>query len=250
MRYAPPPEGFYDLEGDRYHLAGVTFADAGDVDLPALEPELMRARTTEAARRVRARVRLPVFLGGDHAVSFPLLQAFDDVPELHVVQLDAHLDFTDERNGTRYSNSSPFRRAVEALPNLVHITTLGLRGLRADAEAVRAARARGHTLVPMRALLGDLAGVLARLPSGKPVYLSIDADALDPADLPGTSSPEPDGLPYALAAQLAAETARRNPLVGLDFVELAPNLDPTGRSALLGARLIMETLCAAFERDG
>jgi agmatinase len=247
LRYALPPEGFYDLLTDRRRLAGVTLADAGDVVVPALEPELMRARTTEAARRVRARVRLPVFLGGDHSVSYPLLRAFDDVPELHVVQLDAHLDFTDERNGTRYSNSSPFRRAAEALPNLAHITTLGLRGLRFDAEAVRAARARGHTLVPMRELLEDLEGVLGRLPTGKPVYLSVDADAFDPAALPGTSSPEPDGLSYALAAQLIAETVRRNPLVGLDFVELAPNLDPTGRSALLGARLIMETLCEVLD---
>ncbi|ADV66173.1 arginase family protein [Deinococcus maricopensis] len=246
LRYALPPEGFYDLTRDAYRLAGVTLVDAGDVVLPSLEPELMRERTTVAARQVRARCRVPVFLGGDHSVTYPLLRAFDDVPDLHVVQLDAHLDFTDERNGTRYSNSSPFRRAAEDLPNLTHITTVGLRGLRFDAEAVSAARQRGHTLIPMHAVFADLDAVLAQLPTGQNVYISVDVDGFDPAVLPGTSSPEPDGFTYAQAMRVLAEVARRNTVVGLDVVELAPNLDPTGRSDLLCARLIMETLAEVF----
>ena len=147
LRFAPGPDGFLDIRTGRRRLAGTAFADAGDVVLPALEPDLARKRITDAARAVRSRSRLPVFLGGDHSVSFPLLRAFDDVENLHVVQLDAHLDFTDVRNDTRFSNSSPFRRAVEALPGLVHITTIGLRGLRVDGEALQAARERGHTLI-------------------------------------------------------------------------------------------------------
>lgn len=243
LRYVPP---FTDLDG-RTRMAGVTLADAGDVVLPSLEPELARERITQAARQIRERCRIPVFLGGDHSVSFPLLRAFADVPELHVVQLDAHLDFTDSRNDTRYSNSSPFRRAVEELPNLVHIATIGLRGLRFDPEAVAAAHQRGHTLVPMDEVETNLAGVLERLPSGKNVYLSVDADALDPAVLPGTSSPEPDGFTYALAMRVIREVVRRHQLLALDLVELAPNLDPTGRSTLIGARLVMETLCEALD---
>jgi agmatinase len=243
LRYVPP---FSGLDG-RTRLDGVTLADAGDVVLPSLEPELARERITGAARWVRERCRLPVFLGGDHSVTYPLLRAFHDVPDLHVVQLDAHLDFTDVRNDTRYSNSSPFRRACEELPSLVHITTIGLRGLRFDPEALAAARARGHTLIPMPDVQADLKAVLERLPSGQKVYLSVDVDAFDPAALPGTSSPEPDGLTYAQATRLLAATARRNRIVGLDVVELAPNLDPTGRSELLAARLIMETLCEVFD---
>ncbi|MFC6618872.1 arginase family protein [Deinococcus radiophilus] len=245
LRSVPP---FTGLDGIT-RLAGVTFADAGDVVLPSLEPELAHDRITEAARQVRSRCRLPVFLGGDHSVSYPLLQAFDDVEALHVVQLDAHLDFTDVRNDTRWSNSSPFRRAAEALPNLFHISTIGLRGLRFDPEAVAAARARGHTLTEMREVDADFIGVLEGLPMGQNVYLSIDVDGFDPAVIPGTSSPEPDGLSYAQGAALMAATARRNHIVGLDLVELAPNLDPSGRSELLMARLIMETLCAVWEGE-
>ncbi|MBZ9711696.1 arginase family protein [Deinococcus multiflagellatus] len=242
LRSVPP---FTGLDGVT-RLAGVTFADAGDVVLPSLEPELARERITQAARLLRGRCRVPVFLGGDHSVSFPLLSAFDDVPALHVVQLDAHLDFTDTRNDTRYSNSSPFRRAAEALPNLVHITTVGLRGLRFDPEAVAAARARGHALVPMTDVQVDLNAVLERLPHGQNVYLSVDVDGFDPSVVPGTSSPEPDGFTYAQGMAVLAAAARHNTVVGLDLVELAPNLDPTGRSELLMARLIMETLCEVF----
>ena len=242
LRSVPP---FTGLDGQT-RLGGVSFADAGDVVLPGLEPELARERTARAARLVRERCRLPVFLGGDHSVTYPLLRAFGGVDGLHVVQLDAHLDFTDVRNDTRWSNSSPFRRACEALPNLVHITTVGLRGLRFDPEAVAAARARGHALISMREVADEFGAVLERLPRGKPVYLSVDVDAFDPSVIPGTSSPEPDGLTYAQAMRLLAATARRNTVVGMDVVELAPNLDSTGRSELLAARLIMETLCEVF----
>ena len=242
LRCVPP---FTGLDGVT-HLQHVTFADAGDVVLPSLEPELARGRITAAARQVKMRCRFPVFLGGDHSVTYPLLLAYHDQPELHVIQLDAHLDFTDTRNDTRYSNSSPFRRAAEALPNLVHITTIGLRGLRHDPEAVAAAWARGHTLVPMTDVEARFTGIVEALPPGRPVYLSVDVDALDPAVLPGTSSPEPDGLSYALALRLIAALARRHQLLALDVVELAPGLDPSGRSELIAARLIMETLCEVF----
>lgn len=249
LRYALPPEGFYDLRTGRARLAGVALRDAGDVDLPSLEPELARERITEAARALRERARLPVFLGGDHSVSYPLLRAFDDVHGLQVVQLDAHLDFTDARNDTRYSNSSPFRRAADALPDLAGVTTLGLRGLRFDREAVEAARGRGHRLVPMWELgtPAELDAAVAALPEGAPVYLSIDVDALDPAVLPGTSSPEPDGLTYAALVALVRGAARRNTVVGADVVEFLPSADPSGNSALLVARLVMDVLAAALD---
>ena len=67
-------------------------------------------------------------------------------------------------------------------------------------------------------------------------------DQFDPSVLPGTSSPEPDGLTYGAAMTLLAEAARRNQVVGIDLVELAPNLDPTGNSALVAARLLVELL--------
>jgi agmatinase len=246
LRYALPPEGFYDLKSDCQRLVNLELRDVGDVDLPSLEPELARKRIEVAARALRAKVKLPVFLGGDHSVSYPILRAFDDVPDLHIVQIDAHLDFTDIRNDTKFSNSSPFRRASEELPNLRHITTIGLRGVRSDREAVQAAKSRGHTLIPMWEM-DNLEQVISRLPSGKNVYLSFDVDALEPSFFPATSSPEPDGLSFTTAVKLIQATAARNQLVGFDLVEMTPSLDASGNSALFAARLIIETLMAAFD---
>ncbi len=249
-RYALPPQGFYDFATDRYRLAGAKLVDAGDVDPAQLETADSLERITSAAADVRSMARLPVYVGGDHSVSFPLLRAFADVEDLHVVQLDAHLDFSDSRNGTRFANSSPFRRAAELLPNLSHITVIGLRGVRADAEAFSAARGRGHKLVSAAELRASMAAVLDGLPRGKNVYLSVDADALDPSELPGTSSPEPEGLTYAETRDLIRATLQRNRLVGMDLTELAPNLDPSGRSELVAARLVAETLALWWDGGG
>ncbi|GIW35844.1 agmatinase [Meiothermus sp.] len=241
-RYAPGPEGFFDLETETYRLRGLSLVDAGDVDPVQLEYAESFRRVTEAARELRKRVRLPVFVGGDHSVTYPILRAYDDLDELYVIQLDAHLDFSDSRNGTRYSNSSPFRRAVEELPGLKQITVIGLRGLRTNLEAYRAAKARGHTLITASKARENLAWALDQLPQGKKVYISFDADVLDPSILPGTSSPEVEGLTYSEALQVVRRTLAQNELVGFDLVELAPNLDSSGLSTLVGARLLAEVL--------
>lgn len=241
-RYAPGPEGYFDLETETYRLQDVSLVDAGDVDPAQLEYAESFRRITETARELRKRVRLPVFVGGDHSVTYPVLRAYDDLEELYVVQLDAHLDFSDLRNATRYANSSPFRRAVEDVPGLRHITVIGLRGLRTNPEAYRAAKERGHTLIPATKVRQNLSEVLAQLPQGKKVYLSFDADVLDPSILPGTSSPEVEGLTYGEAMQVVRQTIAQNELVGFDFVELTPGLDSSGLSSLVGARLLAEVL--------
>lgn len=245
LRFSLPPDGFYDLRDRRVRLKGLELRDVGDVDVPSLEPQLARQRIEAAARQLRSKARLPIFLGGDHSISHPVLRGFDDKENLHIVQIDAHLDFSNERDGTRYSNSSAFRRAAEDLPNLKHITTLGLRGFRFDREAVAAALARGHSLVPIWEM-DDLDRTIERLPEGKDVYLSFDVDALDPSVCPATSSPEVGGLSYDQAMRLIRGTCERNTLVGFDFVEMTPHLDSSGNSALLAARLIMETIMAVF----
>jgi agmatinase len=241
-RYAPGPEGYFDPQTESYLLRGVTLVDAGDVDPAQLEYQESFRRISEAARTLRQRVKLPVFVGGDHSVTYPILRAYDDLDELHIVQLDAHLDFSDTRNATRYANSSPFRRAVEDVPGLKHITVVGLRGLRTNPEAYYAAKSRGHTLIGSQRVQENLPWVLEQLPKGKKVYISFDADVLNPSIMPATSSPEVEGLTYGEALQVVRRTLEQNQLVGFDFVELAPNLDNSGLGALVGARLLAEVL--------
>lgn len=240
-RYALGPGGYFDLETGRFRLAGARMVDAGDVDPAQLEYSETFRRITEAARELRRRVKLPVFVGGDHSITYPVLRAYDDLSELHVLQLDAHLDFSDSRNSTRYSNSSAFRRAVEDLPGLA-ITVVGLRGLRTHPEAHQAALARGHTLVLARQVREGLESVLQVLPRGRSLYVSVDVDVLDPSLAPGTGSPEVDGLHYPEAVRIVEAAVRQNRLVGVDLVELAPPLDPTGLTSLVVARLLADIL--------
>lgn len=248
-RFALPPDGFYDLARDHRRLRGLDLVDAGDVDVLQLDTEATFERITRAAGRLRELVRLPLFVGGDHSISFPLLRAYQGAGPLHVVQLDAHLDYSDARNGTELSNSSPFRRAFETVANLSGRTVIGLRGIRADEEAVAASRAAAHRLFLADEVHDDLPAVLDGLPQGERVYLSLDVDVLDPATLPGTSSPEPDGLSFRQLRRLLERLIEGNELVGFDLTELAPNLDPSGRSELLAARLVAEVLAFWWDRE-
>lgn len=240
-RYAPSSSGYYDYRSDSWSLKGAQLVDAGDVSVLQLDHEGTRGRITDAARTLREVATLPIFIGGDHSCSYPVLQAFDD-SEFVIVQFDAHLDFTNERNGTQFSNSSPFRRAVEDVPGIETIYTIGLRGVRFDYEAIRAAKERGHTLVSADDVHDQFENVLSSLPTNKKVYISIDVDALDPAELPGTSSPEPEGLCYRQLRLMLERTFAKNTVIGVDVMELAPQLDPTERSSLLVARLLADML--------
>ena len=240
-RYALGSEGFYDPEGATLRMVGARVVDVGDVDPVRNDAERSFERITSTARRLRTVARLPVFVGGDHSISHPVLRAYDDVPELYVVQLDAHLGFSDARYGSRVSSASAFRRAVESVPGLRHITTVGVRSPSVGREAVEAARARGHAVVSARAFRNDADAVLEGLPQRAAVYLSLDVDVLDPSLMPGTGDPEPDGLAYEDVMRVVDVVLGRNRLVGMALTELAPGIDPTGRSALVAARLLLDT---------
>lgn len=240
-RYAFGSEGFFDADGATMRLVGARLVDVGDVDPVQNDADSTFERLTSAARRLRTVARLPVFVGGDHSLSYPLLRAYDDVPELHVVQLDAHLGYSDTRRGSRVSGASTFRRAVEEVPGMQRVTAIGVRSASAGREAMEAARARGHAVVTARKLREDLDAVLEGLPERAAVYLSLDVDVLDPSIVPGTGDPEVDGLTYAEVRRIVDAVVARNRLVGMDLVELAPGLDPSGRSSLAAARLLLDT---------
>lgn len=243
LPWGPDNPGFWDAERDVYRLQGAHVVDAGDIDLLYFDTERLDRLTADIVADIRRAGAVPVALGGDHSVSYPVLQGFADMAprSLHIVQLDAHLDFTDEIAGFARSNSSPFRRAA-ALPHVGPITTLGLRGLRANREAFAAARARGHRLVFQADITRDIETALAALPQGQLVYVSIDIDALDPGIAPGTSSPEFAGMTFAESRAILHAVAQRNTVVGIDLVEINPYLDPGGLTSLLGARLLLELM--------
>jgi agmatinase len=209
-------------------------------------PEENGRRITEAVAGLRARGAFPVCLGGDHSVTPAILRAFADTP-IHLVQVDAHLDFVDRLAGAAETHASPMRRARE-MPWVRSLTQLGLRSIVSGAEDYAAAREAGNRIVTTSQLLAapdtdwwtDLAG---------DAYLTLDIDAFDPAVAPGTGFAEPGGLAFADVARLVQRLARRLRLRGMDLVEVNPYLDASRRTAVLAARTILEALSAVFDPD-
>jgi agmatinase len=212
--------------------------DAGDVDLSD-EPGAVEAISRAVGGLLDAG-RRPLVLGGDHAVSFPVLRAFAGrYPGLSIVHVDAHPDLYDDFEGDPLSHASPFARIMEAglAARLVQI------GIRASNPHLREQAARfgvetfGSDEVP---------AALTALPTG-PVYLSIDLDGLDPAYAPGVKHYEPGGLTVREVLRIIA--AIPGPVVGADIVELCPDRDHCDMTAKVAVKLLKE-IVARMWTDG
>jgi len=234
-----------DFDGDLFAGQELRLADAGDVALVPGDHPGNLARITRAVRSLLERGTVPIVLGGDHAVTVPVLRAYEAFRDLCVVQVDAHLDWRDEVEGIREGFSSPMRRASE-LPWVRAMVQVGLRGAGSGrAEEFAAARAWGSLLVPARSVHErGTAQVLAQLPAATGYYVTIDADGIDPSIMPGVNAPAPGGLTYWQIFDLLCGIARRGRIVGLDLVELAPARDTSGVTVAHAVRILLVAIGA------
>lgn len=217
-------------------LADHPFTDVGDVVLPYGNV----AGALEAVRRVAARVveqgRIPLAIGGEHLITWPLVQAVSACHrDLVVLHFDAHADLRPDYAGERLSHSTALRLVAEELgPGRVY--QFGIR----SATAAEAAYARRHTRFFPGRVLEPLSGSLAAL-GDRPLYVTIDIDVIDPAFAPGTGTPEPGGI-SAREMLDAIHLLRGKRIVGLDLVEISPTGDPSDRTAVLGARIMRDAI--------
>lgn len=184
-----------------------------------------------------------VGLGGDHLVAYPFLKrAIEAHPNLVIFHIDAHTDLRPEWEGEPFNHATVLRRALDLMGPEASLWSWGIRsGLKEEFEL---ARRDPRIELLSNDLAGGLRAVEALRKAGRPVYFTIDVDGIDPADIPGTGTPEPDGLRFGdvervLRAFVASTPVR---LLGADVVELAPALDPTGRSNVAVARLVRTLL--------
>ena len=245
MRFQPVDgdEGWLDAERGERILRGVSMMDMGDVDVRTLGLEENFQRITEAAAFVRSRCRVPVFVGGDHAITLPLVRAFDDC-SLTVVQFDAHQDYTDEKFGQRLSHDNQMRRVSE-LPFLKRIVQIGLRGALEHVEPWEAALRDGVQIITSERIVRE--GVDAALADVRPngdTYITIDIDVLDPAVAAGTGFPEPGGIGYYQLKEALLLIAQRTHIIAFDICEVNPTYDPAGVTARIAARLMLDLLGA------
>jgi agmatinase len=242
--------GYHDLETDRPMLQGVELRDGGDVEIVPTSLEANLTRIGERVRAVAARGAFPVCLGGDHSVTFPIVRALAEGDgeagaPLWLVQVDAHLDFVDDLHGARHTHASPMRRIAE-LPGVRGWAQIGARSIVSTAEDLRAARKFWAHVVPGNQVENGPWEVPPP-PAPARLYLTFDIDALDPAAAPGTGFPEPGGLTFREAAAVIRRAVSWGTLVGMDVVEVSPLLDPSRRTAVTAARLVLEALAARFD---
>ena len=240
--------GAYDHEDDATYLGPeVRVVDLGDADIVHTDTTQSHANIEAGVRAILAAKALPVVIGGDHSVNIPALRAFDGQGNIHVLQIDAHLDFVDERHGVRTGHGNPMRRAAE-LPFVTGLTQVGIRNVSSTArEGYEDARAMGSDILSVRQAraLGTEA-VAARLPAGAQVYITLDIDAFCPSIAPGTGTPSHGGFLYYEVLELLQAVARRHRVVGIDLVEVAPDYDPTGSTSILAAQVLMNLLGFVF----
>jgi agmatinase len=182
----------------------------------------------------------PIFLGGDHMVSFPIVAGLASVlGPLNILHFDAHPDLYDDFGGDPLSHASPFARIMEG----GHAARLVQVGIRTANRHCREQAARfGVETVAMT----DFAARDVPIPD-RPLYVSIDMDALDPAHAPGVSHHEPGGL--SVRELLSVLHRVSGPIVGADLVEYNPDRDINGVTAVVAAKLVKELAALAAKGD-
>lgn len=216
----------------------IGFVDMGD--LPLAENESDDAIITAAVQTACAAGDVPLLLGGDHSITFPVVAgiAAHHGP-VNILHFDAHPDLYDELGGNRRSHASPFARIMEA-GHAMRLVQVGIRTL--NAHQSEQARRFGVEIVPMR----DFTAGRVPIPPG-PLYVSIDLDGLDPACAPGVSHLEPGGLSTRELLDVLARI--EGPIVGADIVELNPDRDINDMTAAVAAKLVKELAAIAVRGD-
>jgi agmatinase len=220
-------------------------ADAGDVAGSPDTPGENRAAIAEAVGRILANGATPVVLGGDDSVPIPFLAAFDGHGPIWVVQVDAHIDWRHERFGETMGWSSPMRRASE-MAWVEGMVQVGIRGLGSALPAdLEDATAWGSKIVTARDVFrAGMDAALRHIPAGARVVISLDLDGLDPAVMPGVLARAPGGLTYWQMIDLLDGLAETRAIAGCAIVELAPERDVDGISALTAARIACNVIDA------
>ncbi len=239
--------GAYSYEDDVMYLENVKMVDIGDADIVHTDTEKSHANIEYGVRKILQSGALPVVVGGDHSVNAPIIRAFADKGPIHIIQIDAHLDFVDERHGVRYGHGNPMRRASET--NFVTgMTQLGIRNVSSSNRADhKAAEDAGSTILSVRDVrrLGA-EGVLKQIPKDVNYYITIDIDGFDPSIAPGTGTPSHGGFTYYEVMEILQGVSKQGEVVGIDLCEVAPDYDLTGSTSILAAQVLMNLIGYVF----
>lgn len=235
----------FDIGGTLFDGRDIRMVDCGNVPGNMHDFTEHAARSQLAVEKILAAGALPLIVGGDHAIPIPVLRAYRDRGPITLIQIDAHIDWREEVNGVANGLSSPIRRASE----MDHVDRIFQIGMRAQGSArpadVEAALDYGAQLITAYELHEvGMQAILDRIPNGGYYYLTIDADGLDPAVMPAVAGPAPGGVTFVQARELIHGLVRKGRVVGMDVVEILPELDVNRISLITAARLFVNMIGA------
>ncbi|MBD3859085.1 MULTISPECIES: agmatinase [Bacillus] len=220
-------------------LHEVPFFDAGDIPLPFGNAQKSLDLIEEYVDSILEKGKFPLGMGGEHLVSWPVFRAMHKkYPDLAIIHMDAHTDLREEYEGEPLSHSTPIRK-VAGLIGPENVYSFGIRsGMKEEFEWAKEAGMHISTFE----VLEPLKQVLPKL-KGRPVYVTIDIDVLDPAHAPGTGTVDAGGITSKeLLASIHAIAGSDVQVVGADLVEVAPVYDHSDQTANTASKLLREML--------
>lgn len=236
-------EASYGIEEFSYHsltsLTERSFFDLGDVSVVYGDVSESLNRAEQVVRKIVRDGKIPMMIGGEHLVTLPCVKAVWEKygSDLILLHFDAHADLREDYMGNPLSHATVMRRCLDFLPPR-NLYQFGIRSGTEDEYRFGMEQCHLYPHEVLEPLREALPGI-----GDRPVYISIDIDVMDPAYAPGTGTPEPGGIS---SREMIDGILAMNGLnvVGLDVVEVAPGLDETDRTVVLGAKLIREAIVA------
>ncbi|WP_419960983.1 agmatinase [Psychrobacillus sp. BM2] len=220
-------------------LDDVNYFDAGDIPLPFGNAAKSLELIADFIRQLLINGKIPVGMGGEHLVSWPVMKTVaDNYDNLAIIHMDAHTDLREEYEGEPLSHSTPIRKIAEYIgPKNVY--SFGIRsGMKEEFDWAKENGMQIHkfeVLEPLKKVLPTL--------EGRPVYVTIDIDVLDPAHAPGTGTVDCGGITSReLLASIHAIANSGVNVVGFDLVEVAPNYDPSEQTVNTASKLLREMI--------
>jgi agmatinase len=228
----------FDLSGPLLGASSCRVADLGDLKTQSLKGAANRTLIEATTRRILEVGAVPIMFGGDDSTPIPFIAGFAANAPVVVLQIDAHIDWRDERYGERMGFSSTMRRASEQ-PHVWRIVQAGARGMGSAREHdVADAKNWGARIFTARRIHHDgLGPVLETIPDDAECLIGLDLDALDVSQMPAVAYPSPGGFSFTQVTDLIAGVAAKAKIAGFCMVEFVPKKDREGASAFTAARI-------------
>ncbi|WP_241737588.1 agmatinase [Neptunicella marina] len=225
-----------DLEDCQFNdLGNLSLGDSDDAEQQWQHASDDFERLFASAELAKNKIKV-ITLGGEHSISYaPIKTYLAEYPDMVLIHLDAHADLRDGYLGYHFSHASIIRRALDHFGSGHELIQYGIRsGTKEEYQWMRENKT-------VRTSREDFLQSVRDIPANRPVYLTFDLDYFDPGIFPGTGTPEPGGEDFHSFIKLIKILAEKN-FVGADVVELSPEIDSSGNSAVFAAKVVRELI--------